>query len=215
MVVSASLGTVCGIVIPLRVPLVDLVEVSDGLFRWTAPHPEWKEGDDWGRDVGCIALQGPDALTLIDPLVVDDDWADLDGIVEGTGRPVAVLLTVQWHARSAAAAAGRYPAWTGDGLPDGVEARRVGIAGFAETLYWLPRHAALVSGDLLLGDGEGGVRVAPASWFDGSDAERAWYAEQMPQDVRALAELPVERVLVSHGEPVLSGGREALAAAVP
>ena len=32
--------------------------------------------------------------------------------------------------------------------------------------------------------------------------------------LRPLLELPIERVLVSHGEPVLSGGRDALAEAL-
>ena len=91
---------------------------------------------------------------------------------------------------------------------------RVGIPAFAETLFWLPAHGALVSGDLLLGDGDGGVRVAPASWFSANDEERSWYREGLPRDVAPLLDLPIERVLVSHGEPVLSGGRDALAAAL-
>jgi hypothetical protein len=42
-----------------------------------------------------------------------------------------------------------------------------------------------------------------------------WLGSGTHDDVRAmltpLLELPVEQVLVSHGEPVLTGGREALA----
>jgi hypothetical protein len=37
---------------------------------------------------------------------------------------------------------------------------------------------------------------------------------QLAEQLRPLLELPIERVLVSHGEPVLSGGREALAEAL-
>jgi hypothetical protein len=37
---------------------------------------------------------------------------------------------------------------------------------------------------------------------------------KLAASLRPLLELPVERVLVSHGEPVLRGGLEALAAAL-
>jgi hypothetical protein len=37
---------------------------------------------------------------------------------------------------------------------------------------------------------------------------------QLRKALRPLLELPIEMVLVSHGEPVLSGGREALAKAL-
>jgi hypothetical protein len=190
---------------------VELRELTPGLWHWTTPHPEWKEGDDWDRDVGCVAAEGAEALVLIDPLVPDDGWAALDELVERVGKPVATLLTVEWHQRSADAVRARYAPW--QGLPDGVVAHTTGTTGFSETLFWLPAYEALVSGDLLLGDGDGGVRLAPASWFDDDDAQRRWYADEVPRFLAELAELPVERVLVSHGDPVLTGGREALAAA--
>ena len=192
---------------------MDLRELTPGLWRWTAPHPEWKQGDDWPEAVGCVAARTADALVVIDPLVPDDGWSELDALVEHVGRPVATLLTVRWHERSADAVRARYERWQGDGLPEGVEGHTTGTSGFEETVYWLPEHGALVSGDLLLG-GDGGIHVAPGSWFAENDAQRTWYREELPAVVARLAELPVERVLVSHGEPVLSGGREALAAAV-
>jgi hypothetical protein len=208
MVVSASLGTVAYLA-----AVVAIRELTSGLWRWTSPHPEWKQGDDWDEDVGCVAARTPGALVLIDPLVPDDGWSELDALVERAGLPVATLLTVEWHARSADAVRARYEQWRGDGLPAGVEAHTTGTSGFEETLYWLPAYAALVSGDLLTGSAEG-VRIAPASWFAENDAQRTWYREELPRAVARLAELPVERVLTSHGEPVLSGGRAALDAAV-
>ena len=33
-------------------------------------------------------------------------------------------------------------------------------------MYWLPGPGALVPGDRLIGDGEGGVRVCPQSWLE-------------------------------------------------
>jgi hypothetical protein len=78
-----------------------------------------------------------------------------------------------------------------------------------ETLWWLPAHRAIVAGDVILGRDEGGVRVCPDSWLEGRST---------PREIRALLrpvlDLGVERVLVSHGEPVLQQGREALARAL-
>ena len=43
---------------------------------------------------------------------------------------------------------------------------------------------------------------------------RAFYRERFAPTLAPLLELPCERVLVTHGEPVLSGGAAALRAAV-
>jgi hypothetical protein len=57
---------------------------------------------------------------------------------------------------------------------------------------------------VLLGGPEG-VRVCPDSWL----GERSSPAS-IRNALRPLLDLPVERILVSHGEPVLEHGREAL-----
>jgi glyoxylase-like metal-dependent hydrolase (beta-lactamase superfamily II) len=188
---------------------VTVDEVAPGLWRWTAPHPEWKEGDDWERDVGCVYYEAPDATVLVDPLVPGDEergrfYEALDRDVERRGLPVAVLLTCEWHRRSTDDLVERYGAEVG-ALPREVLALPFEVA--EETMYWLPEHAALVTGDVLLGDG-GGLRICPDSWLDG-DAPGV-----LRQDLRALLDLPIERVLVSHGAPVLADGRAALVRAL-
>ena len=51
--------------------------------------------------------------------------------------------------------------------------------------------------------------LGPASWLpDGVGLE------DLARALRPALALPIERVLVSHGEPVLSGGRAALARAL-
>jgi hypothetical protein len=138
---------------------------------------------------------------LIDPLVPDDGWAWLDERVGAT--PVHVLLTIRFHGRSRDAVLSRYDADTSP--PPGVQPIRIDDR---ETMYWLEAQRALVPGDGLIGDGAGGVRRCPESWFDGlTDAEHR-------QALQPLLELPVEYVLLSHGEPVLDNAREALAAAI-
>ena len=84
-----------------------------------------------------------------------------------------------------------------DELPGGIRPLRTARA--AEVVYWLPEHRALVPGDVLVGDGEGGIRMCPASWLP----EKVDHAK-LAESLRPLLDLPVERVLLSHGEPVLA-----------
>jgi glyoxylase-like metal-dependent hydrolase (beta-lactamase superfamily II) len=191
---------------------VRVQEVATGLWRWTGLHPDWTPSDGgpegWEQEVGCVYYESPEAVVLVDPLVPPEDeerfWRALDRDVERAARPVRILLTVSWHGRGADAVAARYGATTDGPLPSGVE-------GFAlpageETAYWLPGHRALVFGDAVLG-AEESVRLCPESWLDGT-------LEELREELRPLLDLPVERLLVSHGEPVLQGGRAALAHAL-
>jgi glyoxylase-like metal-dependent hydrolase (beta-lactamase superfamily II) len=207
---------------------VDVAAIAPGLWRWTGHHEEWQE------DVGCVYCETEDGVVLVDPLVPPED-ADrfrtaLDRDVKRAGGVVHVLVTVFWHTRSAAAMVERYGArvWApsrgkaaiarragsvsdpfgpADRLPGGVEAHRTARA--AEVVYWLPEHRALVPGDVLLGDGDGGLRMCPESWLpEGKGHAR------LAESLRPLLDLPVERVLVSHGEPVLEDAKAALEAAL-
>ena len=92
----------------------------------------------------------------------------------------------------------------GDRLPGGIEAFLTARA--AEVVFWIPQHRALVPGDVLLGDGNGGLRLCPPTWLPEASS-----VEKVAESLRPLLELPVERVLVSHGEPVLENGGAALA----
>lgn len=214
---------------------MQVVEIAPGLWWWSVRHPDWtpEQGgpDGWGPDVGSVYCEAEGAVVLVDPLVpqeADDErrfWDALGRDLGRAGAPPDILLTCGWHARSSAVIAERYDGATVrvveggiEDLPEGVQAttfspgEKLPGGGYAidativrEVLFWLPSHAALVAGDTLLGDGAGGVRLCPESWLGGRD----------PTEVRAqlwdgIRGLPVERVLLSHGEPVLSGGREAL-----
>jgi glyoxylase-like metal-dependent hydrolase (beta-lactamase superfamily II) len=188
-----------------------LTQVASGLRRWTAWHDEWQE------NVGSLAVDTDEGLVLIDPLDPP----------RGLGRPKHVLLTVHWHARSTSARhvwahrrtvrmlANRgvevsHPFTAGDSLPGGIQAFETARPG--EVVFWLPRQRALAVGDVLLGAGakphatDDPLRLCPERWL----------GKATHDDLRAslapLLELPVSRVLVSHGKPVLRGGRRALAA---
>jgi glyoxylase-like metal-dependent hydrolase (beta-lactamase superfamily II) len=199
---------------------MELRELRPGLWRWVVFHPEWRE------DVGSIAYEAPDTLVLIDPLVLEDDA--LDDLVRRVGKPVSILITVYWHTRSAGALAKRHsgrvfaarkarapvsrragPVETfdpGDGLPGGLRALATVRGG--EVVYWIPEHRALVPGDVILGAKDGpGLRLCPQSWLPGT-----WKTPHLVASLRPALELPIARVLVSHGQPVLRGGHAALEA---
>lgn len=199
-----------------------MLEIAPGLWRWTGFHEEWKQ------QVGCVYVEAPDAVVLIDPLVPPEDearfWAALDRDVERAARPVEVLITVYWHTRSAARLAERYGARVraharaqrtvgrragevsvfepGDPLPGGAQAVP---ARWSEVVYWLPQHRTVVTGDVVLGADGGGLRFCPESWTPKAGGRAAWRRNLLP-----LLDLPVERVLPSHGQPVLAGAGAAL-----
>jgi hypothetical protein len=163
--------------------------------------------------VGSVLYESPGGVTLIDPLLPTEGreaflrW--LDGRVGSSA--VSILTTIRWHHRDREELAARYRshskhAW--NAVPAGVVPRP--LRGAGETMFWLPELATLVAGDRLLGAKDGGLRLCPESWLRRDRVDRHGLAELL----RPLLELPVERVLVSHGEPVLTGGRAALAHAI-
>jgi hypothetical protein len=193
-----------------RMPRVSrLSEIRPGLHHWTAPHPKWEPGGepgspaDWPEEVGSVLYEAPGATVLFDPLVPEQLWAELDARVRKRTVPVHVLQTIRWHERDCAEAISRYDASTD--VPSGVEA--FPLEGLLETVFWIPEHGALVPGDRLIGDGAGGVRLCPQSWFTRTGKS----VDDLREAVRPLLDLPVELVLLSHGEPVLERGAEALA----
>ena len=154
------------------------------------------------------ALDTDDGLALVDPLDP-----------RPRRRPDHVVLTLFYHARSTAELRPRRvwapyrsvrplerrgvevtdPLRPGDDGPGGMVALDSGRPG--ELVYWLPEQRALVAGDVLLGSP---LRVCPDSWV-GKGGRAAVRKALWP-----VLDLPVVRVLVTHGEPVLRNGRKAL-----
>ena len=189
-------------------------EIAPGLWRWTAAHPAWRPGaerdspGDWDEFVGSVLYVGRDTAVFIDPLLPREEerfWSWADERV--AGRSVVVLTTLLPHRRDREQVAHRYGASTSRvkrDLPFGVES--IVLRGARETMFWLPEHRALVPGDRILGAPGGGLMLCPESWLYWVRVDR----EELRQLLWPLLDLPVERVLVSHGDPVLRGGREAL-----
>jgi len=178
-------------------------EIAPGLWRWVRFYDEWR------ADVASFALETEDGLVLLDPL---DPPKELR-------RPDHVVLTLFYHARSTAELRPRR-VWAprrsvkplerrGVRVTDALDAGEDGPGGIhalasgrvSELAYWLPEQRALYAGDVLLGSP---LRVCPDGWV-GKGGRAAVRAALWP-----ALELPVVRVLVSHGEPVLRNGKRAL-----
>ena len=205
-------------------------ELAGGLWRWTARHGDWHPGE-WGAEVASFALDADGVTLLVDPLLPEGDSEVLAALDDLVTDRVAIVITLPYHTRSAEPLRERYagtihghpkvadrlgstegfePCRPGDELPGG--ARPYAIPRRAETPVYLPSHLALAFGDALVTNPEGELRI----WsYDTLDEKRLrFYRERFAPSLGALRELDVERVLVTHGEPILRDGAQALAAAL-
>jgi hypothetical protein len=202
---------------------VAVEQLRPGLYRWTALHPAWEPGaepdspGDWPAQVGCVAFAHPRGLLLVDPQVPADGepgfWAELDALVAEHGPGVTVLTTMRWHSRSRDAFAERYEAERPPIAAAEIEGvQTLPIRDADETMIWLEAPRALVPGDRLIGAPGGGVRICPQSWL--GYLRPGLTVDGLRERLRPLLDLPIEMILVTHGEPVLADGRAALAAAL-
>jgi glyoxylase-like metal-dependent hydrolase (beta-lactamase superfamily II) len=206
------------------------VELAPGLWRWVARHPEWHPGR-FGAEVASFALEAGEELLLVDPLLpVEDDGPVLNLLDRLTdGRDVHVLITIGYHVRSAEPLSERYggrvwgPPSCASRLrdPDALQVLEPGVAGPAgvtafaigrpvrsERPLWLPSHNALAFGDAVVTTPDGELRLWSQQPLD--DRRRRWYRETFARTLVPLLDLPVQRVLVTHGAPVLDDGAAAL-----
>ena len=190
---------------------MDARELAAGLWYWTAPHPNWRPGADWPETVGCVYYEAPDAVVLIDPLLPrgeeEEFLRQLDRDVARLGLPVAILLTAQWHERSAPLLRKRYSVEDGiSPVPKGIEVHPIAGADDQQVAFFIRPHRALVVAEIFMGDGRGGLVLRPSPALIDRPA--------LDKSLHDLLALPVARVLVSHGEPVLADGGRAMALAL-
>ncbi len=199
-------------------------ELAPDFWRWTG----WSESIS--HDIGCVYYRADRDVLLFDPLLPPEDpdgfWKALDRDVVPIEAHVHVLITAPSHTRSALAMVERYDGarvWAansgkaeveehsvtvtdavepGDALPAGVLAFASGRPD--EVMFWVPEHRALVVGNALLADDQG-LSLCPERWLPDGVTHATLRAALQP-----VLELGVERVLVSHGEPILEGGAAAL-----
>ena len=187
-----------------------VTDVAPGLWIWRLAYPDWRPGVGWEERVSSTCVESGGEVALLDPLAPpeDDDevWVRLDA-----RPPTLVVVLKPDHVRDVDLFVRRYgcrafgpwlfwrsnipetelePIEPGSELPGGLVALYDG-RGRNETPLWLPEQKALVFADALTAPG-GELRV----WATPAFEERALPA------LEALLELPFERVIVSHGEPV-------------
>jgi glyoxylase-like metal-dependent hydrolase (beta-lactamase superfamily II) len=182
------------------------------LSWWFAPHPDWEPGEDWDEEVPVVRYETDSEVALIDPFLPPD------GSFDPNGKPVQVLLTQPAHYRGTAEFVAGYSAsvwvppcaaWkrrpnpaTTDKLPRGVEA--IELDGEPQqVVFFIREHATLVTGDVLSGTG-GRLHV----FVDDADPER------LLPSLDKLADLPIQRVIIPHGDLILSDGAARIRAAV-
>jgi hypothetical protein len=192
---------------------MEAVRLAEGLWRWTAEHPNWEYWpghEQEAQEVGCVYYEASDATVLIDPLVPAGEelefFRHLDADVARRGLPVVILLTAEWHRRSADELAARYDARIGGALPDGVEEVSIDGADERQVAYFIRPHAALVVAEVFAVDIRGELRVCQSPALKRPD--------ELEASLDRIMELPVERLLVSHGEPVLEDAKPRMAAAL-
>jgi hypothetical protein len=183
------------------------------LSWWRSPHPDWEPGEDWPEEVPVVRYETEDEVALIDPFLPPGDDFDphgkpvkvlltqpahyrgTDDFVEGYGASVWVPPRAEWRKRP-------NPGTTGE-LPRGIDA--IELDGEPQqVVFWIPEHATLVSGDVIAG-------TSDALHLFVDEADR----EPLLASLERIADLPIERVIIPHGDdPVMYDGAARLRAAV-
>jgi glyoxylase-like metal-dependent hydrolase (beta-lactamase superfamily II) len=185
-------------------------EIAPGIRHWKAVHP------NLGIEVSSYWL--PELKLLLDPIAVPEE-------VEGVEH---ILLSCRHHTRDSLEAAERfgatiraprtgmhdYPDDTpiepydfGESLLDGaVTAHEVGGLSPDETALHIPSANALAVADGAIRYGEE-LDFVPDQYMDDPDSDKA----DLKRGFGELADqLDFDVLLLAHGKPIPSGGREAL-----
>jgi glyoxylase-like metal-dependent hydrolase (beta-lactamase superfamily II) len=185
-------------------------EIAPGVRHWTATHP------NLGIDVSAYWL--PELRTLLDPIAVPDE-------VEGVQH---ILLSCRHHVRDSIDVRERFAATVraprtgmhdypddtpimpydfGEPLAGGaVTPYEVGGLSPDETALHIPAVNALLVADGAIRYGED-LHFVPDQYMDDPKRDKA----DLRNGLGALAEqLDFDVLLLAHGTPIPSGGREAL-----
>lgn len=189
-----------------------VVDVAEGLWVWRMPHPRWDPGQGGDRAVTSTFVESRGERAVLDPLAPPEDPNEVWDRLDSNPPTMAVVLKPD-HVRDVDYFVQRYRCRAfgpdvfqrddipktelelvlpGSQLPGGLLALYDG-RGRNETPLWLPEQRTIVFSDALTTLG-GELQVWGTPWHE----ERALPA------LRALLDLPFERVIISHGEPVHS-----------
>jgi hypothetical protein len=195
-------------------------EIAPGLWHWIARH------ERINIDVSSYYLLAE--RVLIDPLVPAEglEWFELHG------APEHVVMSNRHHDRHAWRLREQFgcvvhcvrnglheldgrgpvePFDFGDELPGGIRVHEVGAICPDETALHIPAHGALACADgVVRWPGIEGLAFVPDELMDAPERTRSG----LRSAYRGLLELDFDMLLLAHGEPVTSAGRESLRAFV-
>lgn len=220
---------------------MSIAELAPDLWRWTARHPDWHPADAFGAEVASYALVAGDELLLLDPLLPDGNGNDDDtgAVLErldalaAAAKATQILITIGYHVRSAEPLRDRYAAHIhgpksvagrladtkaftilepGVPGPAGAVAHAIGSPRRTELPLWLPSHHALAFGDALVTTPEGKLRMWAQKPRDARQI--AFYRSRFAPTLDPLRDLPAQRILTTHGPPILDDGAAKLATAL-
>ena len=185
-------------------------EIAPGIFHWQAPHPKI------GADVSSYWL--PQLRTLLDPLAVPEE---VDGVQH-------ILLSCRHHVRDSLDVRTRFAATVraprtgmhefdedtpiepydfGESLAGGaVTAHEVNAISPDETAFHIPAVNALSLADGAIRYGEE-LDFVPDRYMHDPERTKAGLKQAFG---RLADELDFDVLLLAHGTPIASGGREAL-----
>ncbi len=185
---------------------VGILELDLGLWIWRARHPFWSKGDDYQQVVTSTFVKSGGETIIIDPLAPSLDciglWERLD-----KDPPTMAVITMPDHVRDIDIFVKRYgskPFGPRFFFPDQVphteltpliseEKIRGNITplydgrGRAETPIWVPEKHVIVFGDALT-ESAGELRI----W------DSPWHSKREIPALRAMLDLPFEKVIISH-----------------
>lgn len=188
----------------------EVVDVAPGLWLWRTPHPDWREGEDWEPVVTSVVAETGGETLVVDGLAPEPGAAEVWRRLDARPPTIAAVLKAD-HVRDVDLFVRRYGArpygpylfWRGDiphaeleplrlddVLPGGAVALHDGRWG-NETPLWLPEQRTIVVADALT-ERDGRLLV----WGT------PWHERRVLPALREWLDLPFERVIVSHGEPV-------------
>jgi hypothetical protein len=208
----------------------EVEEIVTGIWRWERCPRGLRPSEFGGWTSYAVAIESE--VLLLDPLLDGDDDPALDVLDDLVRGRVRILVTMPYHNRSSESLWRRYrsakariyghPAVaTRLGDVSGFEAVTGGgdVAGIAR-FHPIGRPPssqqpneiavirALVFGDAVVETGGGELRVWAAP-LDGEDRRRWWHARYLPT-LQRLADLDIDHVLVTHGQPAIGDGKAAL-----
>lgn len=187
-----------------------IIEIAPGLWIWRTLQTAWAapEGVDRMVTSTCVASGGE--VAVIDPLAPPEAATDVWERLEAQPPTMGIVLKPD-HVRSIDAFVARFGCraygpdrFTREEIPetdlDWIYPSAELPGGFValydgrdrtETPLWLPEQRTIVFSDALTTLG-GELQV----WWT------AWHEERVLPALRAMLDLPFERVIISHGDPV-------------